>query len=600
MGEENSAIELMQGRRSYSSEEDGIQIPELTLVKMITDKDNKLVCIFCKSPELNEVSYGPLYDLNGLVCHYFCMLFSSGLTQSGTDAEGILGFMPEDIMKEVRRGGRLKCTFCGKTGASIGCCTKACRTTYHFPCGLANDIQYQFLRNFETYCPKHYDHQNICLPDNEELSCPLCMSGISKDEDVIKGGCCNGSIFHKDCAKQMALNAGYFLKCPLCNETTKFIEELRTHGVFVPEQDASWERGTTFNDLLFQYSLCDAKVCLCPKGNDFNAEFGSYELARCSLCGASAIHKKCGKLKSVEDWECNACVAITKKASTSESSSIPAISISGTQVHMLRSKGTNRKYFNMSKVKLLKVAKRFFPYNKDALANFRHQRVHELPDWRGHVLRVNLFNWFGKVNDMLSLQIGQDAAAPLAPPNNVGNGLVPTIPAMFRRSAASNPSQDPAGTIATSASTVKPVTVLQSSITKKSAASVVKKRKAPRKSTKWCRGVAKRNTNKNKQIKQRTLDSYGFSPVSDGSNNSPVQDGKRIDLNSTPVSSPAKRPKLTDIDDIQNESSLDQNNGGPISPLPCTSPTGTDAEGVDTGSTEAPRELEISDGVSAS
>lgn len=40
--------------------------------------------------------------------------------------------------------------------------------------------------------------------------------------------------------------------------------------------------------------------------------------------------------------------------------------------------------------------------------------------------------------------------------------------------------------------------------------------------------------------------------------------------------------------------------GGPISPLPCTSPTGTDAEGVDTGSTEAPRELEISDGVSAS
>lgn len=34
----------------------------------------------------------------------------------------------------------------------------------------------------------------------------------------------------------MALNAGYFLKCPLCNETTKFIEELRTHGVFVPEQ----------------------------------------------------------------------------------------------------------------------------------------------------------------------------------------------------------------------------------------------------------------------------------------------------------------------------------------------------------------------------
>lgn len=33
------------------------------------------------------------------------------MAQKGTDEEGILGFLPEDIQKELRRGKRLVCTF---------------------------------------------------------------------------------------------------------------------------------------------------------------------------------------------------------------------------------------------------------------------------------------------------------------------------------------------------------------------------------------------------------------------------------------------------------------------------------------------------------
>ena len=46
--------------------------------------------------------------------HYFCLLFAPGLEQVGTDEEGIKGFLPNDILKEWRRGSRLKCQYCEK------------------------------------------------------------------------------------------------------------------------------------------------------------------------------------------------------------------------------------------------------------------------------------------------------------------------------------------------------------------------------------------------------------------------------------------------------------------------------------------------------
>ena len=46
--------------------------------------------------------------------HYFCLLFASSMEQSGEDEEGIKGFLPNDILKELRRGARLKCHYCEK------------------------------------------------------------------------------------------------------------------------------------------------------------------------------------------------------------------------------------------------------------------------------------------------------------------------------------------------------------------------------------------------------------------------------------------------------------------------------------------------------
>ena len=50
------------------------------------------------------------------------------------DPEEIWGNLP----REVLRGDQLQCTFCGLTGATIGCSSKRCSRSYHFRCAIAS------------------------------------------------------------------------------------------------------------------------------------------------------------------------------------------------------------------------------------------------------------------------------------------------------------------------------------------------------------------------------------------------------------------------------------------------------------------------------
>lgn len=85
-------------------------------------------CLFCEVSDDDEEIFGRMVRKCGITVHYFCMLFSSGLSQRGkTEEDGIYGFLPSDIGKEKTRGARLKCTFCRKNGATIGCVVKNCR-----------------------------------------------------------------------------------------------------------------------------------------------------------------------------------------------------------------------------------------------------------------------------------------------------------------------------------------------------------------------------------------------------------------------------------------------------------------------------------------
>ncbi|ODN02574.1 G2/M phase-specific E3 ubiquitin-protein ligase [Orchesella cincta] len=278
----------------------------------VSKSDPNIKCNYCQRSEINSLEWGPMYQLDGVTVHYFCMLFSAGLSQNGQDDDGILGFLPKDIRKELKRGAKLKCKFCRGVGATIGCSTKSCKASYHYPCGLEKDSVFQFIGNFESYCKTH--REKVVIPFSEiDSKCPICYEDVNEDNFPLWPPCCKKRIFHKTCIMEMATNhAAHFFKCPLCNDKDIFSKAMRKAGVYLPDRDATWElEPDAFVEHNELYSRCDAEVCTCPKGREYSSsnESKPYKLARCNGCAGAAIHKKCGGLQ-ILTWKCPMCTRV--------------------------------------------------------------------------------------------------------------------------------------------------------------------------------------------------------------------------------------------------------------------------------------------------
>ena len=99
-------------------------------LKEISHTETDIVCKLCFRPAQDPegtLKLGALYQFGYCVAHLYCLMFSSGLDQNGEDEEGINGFLPVDIVKEWRRGGKLNCVHCKKKYATVGCVGKGCK-----------------------------------------------------------------------------------------------------------------------------------------------------------------------------------------------------------------------------------------------------------------------------------------------------------------------------------------------------------------------------------------------------------------------------------------------------------------------------------------
>ena len=96
----------------------------------VTHTDLTTLCKLCFRPAQDPdvgLKLGPLYSYGHCQAHLYCLMFSSGLEQGGEEEEGIKGFLVEDIVREWRRGSRLKCCHCKQTYATVGCVGKGCK-----------------------------------------------------------------------------------------------------------------------------------------------------------------------------------------------------------------------------------------------------------------------------------------------------------------------------------------------------------------------------------------------------------------------------------------------------------------------------------------
>ena len=113
----------------------------------------------------------------------------------------------------------------------------------------------QFFGNFQSFCEKHRPQQKSTVFRKEgsgrENMCGVCLDDVEEEasHDVLWAPCCGGWL-HKPCVENMAESAGLaFFKCPLCNNRDEFTEEMMKFGVYIPDQDATWEKGNAFQDL---------------------------------------------------------------------------------------------------------------------------------------------------------------------------------------------------------------------------------------------------------------------------------------------------------------------------------------------------------------
>ena len=106
-------------------------------------------CDVCGSSE-SILNCDTVHQVDTISAHYFCLLFSSGLGQRGEEREGVKGFLAEDIRREVRRGSRLKCVYCRKKGATVGCAEQKCKKSYHPNPGKTQNSLFQFLTNIKA------------------------------------------------------------------------------------------------------------------------------------------------------------------------------------------------------------------------------------------------------------------------------------------------------------------------------------------------------------------------------------------------------------------------------------------------------------------
>ncbi|XP_065209618.1 pineapple eye protein-like [Planococcus citri] len=286
-------------------------------------------CVFCRHNDVDELHYGKMYRYEEIITHYFCMLFSSNMEQNGEDDQGILGFLPKDIKKEVGRGSKLTCSYCQHSGATIGCNVKQCKKKFHYPCGIQHGSLHLFYGQFKSYCYAHRPSQRIpqdAIKLTEKSICVMCQDEVTAKPlpSTVWAACCRTTWLHRNCVQRMAINAGYFFKCPNCNNKDIFRKEMLENGIYIPDQDAAWElEPNAYHELTERYSRCDAVQCMCPNGRNFSEAGNDYEIILCSFCGSQGIHNKCGEdyFDEKGQWTCTSCVSIVKSRTSGVDSS---------------------------------------------------------------------------------------------------------------------------------------------------------------------------------------------------------------------------------------------------------------------------------------
>ncbi|XP_076675822.1 histone lysine N-methyltransferase trithorax isoform X2 [Andrena cerasifolii] len=90
--------------------------------------------------------------------HSNCALWSNEVFE---EIDGSL----QNVHSAISRGRLIRCSECGKKGASVGCCAKNCNSTFHYPC--ARNIGLAFNDDKTVFCSSHLNNCSHKTLQNE-------------------------------------------------------------------------------------------------------------------------------------------------------------------------------------------------------------------------------------------------------------------------------------------------------------------------------------------------------------------------------------------------------------------------------------------------
>ena len=312
-------------------------------------------CILCGQAEDDRFRFGEkyssVYEEKDVVVHYLCVLFSCALKRSSeNDEAGIQGFAEKDILAEAKRGKRLRCAFCKKMGATLGCCVgPKCNLTYHYPCAADQEVHFIASGQFESFCRKHRKLKPIVISEQleEAAICASCFESVELPDtdlpDVIQCKCCK-HVCHKICVQKFAYISGmHHFKCSFCNCNDlpdsgltesqarlahkckkRYVAAAQHRGVYIPEKDADWELDSSFDMHESEFDKCDIEdengqpACKCARGTEYDEsehKRKAWYIVNCSLCAAHGCHRQCRNIaaKDCAAWVCDFCTDALSK-----------------------------------------------------------------------------------------------------------------------------------------------------------------------------------------------------------------------------------------------------------------------------------------------
>lgn len=138
-------------------------------------------------------------------------LLSASLVSRGDEDNGLMGFKPEDIQKEKRRGNKLTCSRCKRKGATIGCCKSSCKKSFHLPCAITSKCSFEFIGTYRSFCNVHIATLNTSKRHAHDEICDICRCEMNEYDRMssMQTTCCQSDKwFHKvtvDCPYRICL-----------------------------------------------------------------------------------------------------------------------------------------------------------------------------------------------------------------------------------------------------------------------------------------------------------------------------------------------------------------------------------------------------------